>query len=106
MSFSTLPTYETWKGSSVWYRFFQGLFKGTPPASETGITLTTSPMTFTTNQRGFVLVQGGSVSLVQISRGGISNHTTGATQGAFPLSAGDSLVMTYTGNPVLTFFPQ
>lgn len=94
------------KTAAPWYRFFQGLYKGIPPATEVSIIPSQSPFTYTTSQRGFLIVQGGTVSLVQLSRGGNVNHTTGQTQGVFPLSAGDSAVVTYSVTPNLTFFPQ
>ena len=111
MTIQTVPTFDqelTNKGKTTtpWYRFFQGLYKGTPPATEVAVTPGASPFKFTTNQRGFLIVQGGTVSLVQFSRGGVTNHTTGVTSGNFPLSAGDSLVITYSSTPNLTFVPQ
>lgn len=109
--FNTAPTYDqpiNDKGltSRFWYRFFQNLWKGVPPAPESTLTPAASPYTYTASQKGFLIVQGGTVTLVQWSRGGVANHTTGATQGCFPLSAGDSLVITYSVAPTLTYCPQ
>lgn len=109
--FTTIPTYEqslTEKGNTArpWYVFFQNLYTGNPPAAESTITPTASPFTYTAARKGFLIVQGGTLGLVSFSRGGVTNHNTGATQGAFPLSAGDSLVITYTAAPTLTFVPQ
>lgn len=109
--FLTLPSYrqslvDKGQTSSTWYRYLSGLFAGKPPGAESKVTVTTSPMTYTASQGGFVIIQGGTVSLVQWSRGGVTNHNTGQTQGCFPVSAGDSLIITYTGAPNLTFAPQ
>jgi hypothetical protein len=106
-----LPTFETSltqgnKTSNVWYRFWQGLYQGRPPSGESSVKPTTSPFTYTTNQRGFVIVQGGTVSTIQFSRGLSTNYVTGLTGGCFPLSAGDSLIVTYTVVPTMTFVPQ
>ncbi len=107
----TLPNYrqsliDKTQTSSPWYKYFSALFVGKPPGAESTVTIGTSPYTYTATQRGFLIVQGGTVSLVQWSRGGVTNHTTGVTQGCFPLSQGDSLIITYTGAPNLTFAPQ
>jgi hypothetical protein len=94
------------KATSPWYRFFQGLYKGIPPASEVAVKATASPFHYTTPQRGFLIVQGGTVSMVQLSRGGVTNYNAGQTSGVFPLSSGDSAVVTYSVTPNITFFPQ
>lgn len=109
--FSTIPTFDqtlTDKGvtNRVWYFFWQSLYKGNPPGAESTLTVTQSPFTFVAAQRGFVIVQGGTVSMIQFSRGGVQNYNTGATTGVFPLSAGDSLIVTYSGIPAMTFVPQ
>jgi hypothetical protein len=111
MSTQVVPTFEQeltkqGKTTTPWYRFFQGLYRGIPPSAEVKVTLTQSPFTYTTNQRGFLIIAGGTVSLVQLSRGGITNYATGVTSGVFPLSAGDSAVITYSVKPDVTFFPQ
>jgi hypothetical protein len=91
--------------SRAWYQFFQQLWKGTPPGSEAAITVEASPFKYTAAQRGFVIVNGGTVILVQFNRT-TTNYVTGQTAGCFPLSAGDSLIVTYTGVPTMTFVPQ
>lgn len=92
--------------STAWYRFFADVFAGRPPQAESSVTAGASPFTYTALRKGFLIVQGGTVSLVQWSRGGVTNHATGQTQGMFPLSQADSLVITYSGAPTLTFVPQ
>lgn len=100
------PLMSKGRAHSSWYRFWQGLRQGQPPGSEMSVTPAASPYTFLTQQRGFLIVNGGTVSMVQFSRGGTTNYVTGQTQGVFPVSAGDSLILTYSGIPSLTFVPQ
>jgi hypothetical protein len=109
--FNALPQYELQisrgeKITTPWYTFFANTFKGKPPASENTVAATPSPMAYTAQSRGFLIVQGGTVSLIQFSRGLVANHTTGQTQGTFPLSQGDSLIITYSVAPNLTWVPQ
>lgn len=110
VQFNQLPTYDQpilggKSFSRPWFVFLSNLFTGKPPASENSVVTGTSPFTYTAARRGFLIVQGGTVSMVQWARG-TTNHNTGQTQGTFPLSQGDSLVITYTGAPTLTFAPQ
>lgn len=91
--------------SKVWYFFFKSLYTGASPGPEGPVTLTGSPFTYSATQRGFLIVQGGTVSLVQFSRGS-TNYTTGQTQGCFPVSAGDRLIINYSVAPTVTFVPQ
>ena len=89
-----------------WYRFWQGLWQGLPPAVETGVTVAPTPFRYTAPSRGFLIVQGGTVSLIQFTRDANINYTTGQTAGCFPLSFGDTLIITYTVTPTVTFVPQ
>lgn len=105
----TVPTYEmplNQKGqtNSVWYRFFQALYAGQAPSNEVSIPLGATPFSYTAPSRGWVLVNGGTVSAVQFTRS--VTTLTGQTQGIFPVSQGDVLTVTYTGTPALLFVPQ
>jgi hypothetical protein len=109
--FTSIPTYnesltQGRNTSQVWYRFLQAIYKGNPPADVQPISLGVSPATYVAQQKGFLIVSGGTVSLIQFSRDGVSNYTTGQTSGAIPVSAGDSLIVTYTVLPTVTFVPQ
>jgi hypothetical protein len=109
--FNALPQYELplHRGEKIttpWYTHFANTFTGKPPDAESTVAVTPSPMTYTVQQKGFLIVQGGTVSLIQFSRGLVANHTTGQTQGCFPLSQGDSLIITYSAAPNLTWVPQ
>jgi len=103
------PTYETPiaqgnNTSTPWYRWFQSIDTGIPPSTESTVKLTGSPLTYTAPVKGFLIVHGGTVTSIAFTR--VSTYTTGQTQGTFPLSAGDKLVITYTGTPTLTWVPQ
>jgi hypothetical protein len=90
--------------SSSYYRFFQGVDQGVPPAAEYTITVTASPFTFTTTQHGgFVILSGGSVSTVTFVR--MDSYVTGQTSGIFPMSFGDSLIVAYSLAPTMIFVP-
>jgi hypothetical protein len=104
-----VPTYtQAWtpgsKNDSTWYRYFQANETGEPPALESVIAVGASTFSFTAPRKGFVIIQGGTVSLVQFNRSG-TNIATGATNGLFPVAQNDILRVTYSGKPVMTFVP-
>jgi hypothetical protein len=92
--------------SRTWYGYFSGLFRGQPTGLPSSITVGPSPFNYSAPSGGTVLIQGGTVSLVQISRDGVSNYTTGQTQGAIPVSFQDTLIITYSVAPTMTFVPR
>ncbi len=73
------------------------------PASPEAITLGASPFTFTPADRGQALLSGGTVTGVTWTRDGTTFYATGQIAGFFPLEVTDSLVITYTVLPTLTF---
>lgn len=109
--FNQLPTYSQplvdrgGKLSREWFTHLANIFTGKPPQMENGVTVGTSPFTYTAARKGIVIVHGGTVSMIQWARG-TTNYNTGQTQGVFPLSQGDSLVITHSGAPTFTFAPQ
>jgi hypothetical protein len=108
LSYQTAPTYETpltIKGQThtSWYRFFQGVFKGTPPSSESTLTPAASPWAYQAPAKGFVIIRGGTVTAVQFGRA--QTTLTGQTQGIFPLSQGDTLTITYSVVPNVVWVP-
>jgi len=109
MSYQTCPSYEqpltkSGQTQSVWYRFFQGIYNGVAPSSESSVTLGASPFTFEFPSRGFILIRGGTVSSIQFIRA--QTTLTGLTSGIFPGSQGDQLTVTYSGLPTMLFVPQ
>lgn len=59
---------------------------------------------FTAPSKGYVILNGGSVSAVQFTRS--VTTLTGQTAGIFPLNQGDVLTVTYASLPTMTFVPQ
>lgn len=102
----TEPLTNKGETSRGWYTYWLGISKGQPNAAIAPITRTASPFTYTAAQGGTVVIQGGTVSMVSINRDGINNFNTGQTQGLFPVSQGDSLIVTYTVGPTMTFIPR
>jgi hypothetical protein len=108
-SFRVVPTFSQaitpgYKNDSVWYRYFQANEQGEPPANESQITVQPSPFSFIAPTKGFVMISGGAVNLVQFNRSG-TNINTGQTNGTFPVSLGDTIRVTFSGKPVMTFVP-
>ena len=112
MTTNTIPQFEQrvirqgGVTAKEWYFFFQALWKGLPQALEVPVVPGPTPFTYTAPTRGFLIVQGGTISLVQFSRDGSTNYSVGTTAGSFPLSQGDQLIINYSVAPTLTFVPQ
>jgi predicted Rossmann-fold nucleotide-binding protein len=70
-----------------------------------GVAVGASPFTYVAQDSGRLVVQGGTVSLIELGRKG-TFVTTGITTGVIPVSRGDSVRVTYTVLPTLTFFKQ
>lgn len=92
--------------TSGWFRLWQGLFSGAPTANLSVVTVGTTPFTYAAPLGGTVIVNGGTVSQVKFSRDGASFYVTGQTQGCFPVSQGDQLVISYSVPPTVTFVPR
>jgi hypothetical protein len=103
-----MPTYEQpliTKGqiSTSWFRFFSSLFTGQPSGAEKTITVGISPFTYLAPVAGTMLISGGTVSAIQLTRS--VTTLTGLTAGLFPLANGDQLTVTFTGLPTMTWYP-
>lgn len=100
------PLIENKATNKDWYFFFAGLFQGLAPEPESAVDLDASPAIFTAPRGGFLIIQGGTVSLVEWSRDGVTFYNTAQTQGIFPLSSTDQLQITYSVLPTaVTFVP-
>lgn len=111
MSFSAIPNYrqainEKGTMARVWYQFMTDIWHGKPSGDVSPLTTVSSPLRYQATTRGFMIVQGGTVSLIQFTRDGITNYNTGQTSGLFPLSQGDSLIVFYSSAPAFTWVPQ
>lgn len=96
------------KGTTAagWFRFWQGLWSGTPTGPQSVITVKSSPFSYVAPAGGSVLISGGTVSQIQYSRDGANFYVTGQTAGMLPVSQGDTLVVTYSVPPTMVFFPR
>jgi hypothetical protein len=108
--YRAVPTYTTpWtpgnKNDSTWYRYFQAGETGQPPSAEIIVTPTASPFIFQAPKKGNFVISGGTVTSIMLSRTAPTYYLTGQTSGVFPLAQGDSVKVTYTGTPTMTFFP-
>lgn len=88
-----------------WFFFWANLFSGLPPGNEISLTVGASPYTYAADVKGSLIVSGGTVSAIAFSRDGITFYATGQTAGMFTLNARDSLRVTYTVLPIMTFVP-
>lgn len=90
-----------------WYTFWLGLLKGQPSGPVTPLQIGPSPFTYLATEAGSVIVQGGSTTQIQFTRGDGNFYITGTTAGMFQLAQGDSLVVTYpVAPPTVTFVPR
>jgi hypothetical protein len=95
--------------SRDWYIFFYNLYQASIngfPQSEVAVTPGASPYSYTATRKGQLIVNGGTVSAISLSRNGTTFYTTGQTFGVFQLDSQDVIRITYTVAPTLTFFPM
>lgn len=67
-----------------------------------GVTPGASPYTYLTLDAGRAILKGGTVSLVEVGRGG-TFVDVGVVAGCIPMSRGDQIRITYTVVPTMTF---
>ncbi len=94
------------KPSQAWWRFFSKQFSAASP--QRSVTVTASPFLYGFTENGFVIVEGGTVSLIELLRGPsvVTTYDLGATAGQFAVRNGDAIQITYTVAPTVTFFPD
>lgn len=90
--------------SLYWYQFFKGLVPG-KATPETAITVSSSPFSYTSTDDGFVVITGGTVSSVTITRSGSAMSVATSTGHAIPIGKGDVLIVTYSGTPTMLIYP-
>lgn len=111
MQLNRMPTYtEPLETNAVttrgWFSFWAGLFSGQPTGLVSSVSVGSSPFNYVAPTGGAVIVQGGTVSLIKLSRDGTTFFTTGMTSGVLPVSQGDTVQVTYSGAPTMTFLPR
>lgn len=84
---------------SPWNSFFQQFVQAAPAVAT--VTLTGSPFTFTPNANGNLIVIGGVVSNISLTRGNDVIDLTGQT--IIPTSINDTVSITYSNAPSLKF---
>ena len=75
------------------------------PSASSAVAVGASPFSFQSTVPGNVNVSAGTVSLIEISRDGVSFVTTALLGGMFFLGPGDFLQVTYAVAPAMTWFP-
>jgi hypothetical protein len=108
--FRQVPTFtQGWtpgnKNDANWYRYYQAMNSGQPPSGEMSVPMTASPFIYSAPRAGYVVISGGTVANVMVSRTPGTYYLSGQTSGMFPVSQGDLLKITYTAIPTMTFFP-
>jgi hypothetical protein len=88
--------------SLAWWQFFN-LLAPVQPAKESSITVGASPFAYTAQNNGHVVVTGGTVSAISLTR--VSVHATGLTAGLVPVGNKDVVTVTYSAAPTMTFIP-
>ena len=92
-----------------WYLFFTNLYTAVTdglPQPEEAATVGASPFSYTAVIRGQAHIGGGNVSLVEFSRNGTDWFDTGITAGFVEMDRTDTIRITYSVAPTLTFFPM
>jgi len=85
-------------------KFFEAL-QGGPLEDAGAVTVGASPFTYLAEDDGVLIVQGGTVSQIDYLRNtGTTN--LGVTAGPVPVLAADTIIITYTVLPTVTFLPS
>lgn len=110
-----------------WRLFFQGMYTrlggqnapsnaalGTvvnsltdPPGPVIPVIVGASPFTYKAPKRGALVISGGGLTMVEVTRDGVTFYNTGSFRGMFALSINDSIRVKYltASAPLMTFFP-
>lgn len=77
----------------------------TPPDAASAVTVGASPYSYTSADDGLVVVVGGTVSALAYGRNG-SFTALGIVAGLVPVKFGDTVRITYTAAPTVSFIKQ
>lgn len=102
----TLPVSDAKTGlmASIWYQFLVRLSQLSAEQPVEPLTVTASPFVYTASTIGNVFVSGGSTSSVVLTRSGVSLTVPENT--FIPVAANDTVTVTYSGAPNVTFVPS
>lgn len=95
---------KTGKLASVWYQFFTRLAQLTAESPMTAVTPGTSPYTYKAGTIGNLFITGGTVSSIVLTRSAVS--ITCQENQFIPMAAGDTVEITYSVVPTVTFVPS
>jgi hypothetical protein len=87
--------------TTAWSRYLQQ-FTQAPPNIMT-VEVGVSPFSYEAKEPGYVIITGGVVSAILLSRGAVDINLTGAR--IVPVSINDFVIITYTGLPTVQFIP-
>ena len=90
-----------------WYLFLQQVFQRVANSGENAaaVAVAASPFVYTAASDGNLIVTGGTISLIEYGRNSIYT-STGLTAGLVPMFAGDTVRVTYTVLPTMTFIKR
>jgi hypothetical protein len=88
--------------TQVWQRFFGALVD--PPAAVSAVAVSASPTSFTASERGSVVISGGTISAVSLTRAGTVVNF--GTTRSIPVANGDVVIVTYSVAPTISFLPS
>ena len=74
-------------------------------SAQVAVTPGASPFAYTAATYGNLVIQGGTVSAITLTRPGGAAVTLGVTAGMFPVQANDVVTVTYSVAPTMTFIP-
>ena len=101
---NTLPISGTEIVSSIWYQFFVRIAQLSAERPIAPVSVGASPFVFTANTIGNVFVSGGTVASIVLKRSGV---TLTCPENIFiPVAANDTVTITHTGAPTMTFVPS
>lgn len=86
--------------SDIWYLFLSSIVN--PPSAYLAVTPGASPFKYTAPEDGNLIVSGGNVSAITLTRSG-TVIPTGATAGPIPMAKNDLATITYTVAPTLNY---
>lgn len=92
------------KFTAAWQRALTRLAQLTAARKFLAVSPGASPFTFTATTIGHLLIDGGNVGAVALVRG--AQSVACPVSGFMPMAAKDSVMITYTVAPTLTFIPS
>lgn len=87
-----------------WYQLLVRLAQLSAERAIAAVSPGASPFTYTATTIGDLLVRSGTVSAVTLVRGNVS--VVCPTSGFIPMAANDSVIITYSVLPTVTFVPR